>query len=65
MSAINWHAYPGILRAPHLAEIYGRKVGGVRKALQRRSPKLPTPCTVRPFGVRKDDAIRHYNRLTA
>lgn len=62
---INWNAYPSILRAQHLAEIYNRKIGGVRKGLQQRSAKLPTPCQVRPFGVRREDARRHYARMVA
>ena len=64
-AAVNWRAYPSILRAPHLAEIYNRKIGGVRKGLQKRSRKLPTPCETRPFGVRKDDCRRHYERMGA
>lgn len=64
-SSIDWRALPSILRASHLAQIYNRRVGGVRKALQQRSPKLPTPCETRPFGVRRDDCKRHYERLRA
>lgn len=62
---MDWRSYPSILRAEHLAEIYNRKIGGVRKGLQQRSKKLPTPCQTRPFGVRKDDCKRHYERLSA
>lgn len=62
---INWSAYPATLRAEHLAEIYNRKVKGVKKALQQRSPKLPTPCETRPWGVRKSDARRHFERRSA
>lgn len=65
MDSVNWAAYPPILRAEHLAAIYNRKLGGVRKGLQRRSPKLPTPCETRPFGVRKADCRRHFERLSA
>lgn len=64
-ASVNWRVYPSILRAQHLAEIYNRRIGGVRKALQQRSPKLPTPCQTRPFGVRKDDCRRHYERMVA
>lgn len=62
-ASVNWRAYPAMLRPAHLAEIYTRKIGGVRKGLQRRSPTLPTPCQTRPFGVRKADCIRHFERL--
>lgn len=65
MTDINWQAYPATLRAEHLAEIYNRKIGGVRKGLQKRSKKLPTPCETRPFGVRKSDCRRHFERRTA
>lgn len=65
MSDVNWSQYPALLTARDLAEIYARKVGGVRKALQQRSPKLPTPCQVRPFKVRKSDAQRHFSRMEA
>lgn len=64
-SSIDWRALPSILRAADLAQIYNRRVGGVRKGLQKRSPKLPTPCQTRPFGVRKDDCKRHFERMGA
>lgn len=63
--AIDWRALPSILRPAHLAVIYNRKIGGVRKGLQQRSRKLPTPCESRPFGVRKDDCKRHFERMGA
>lgn len=63
MSAVDWSRYPALLNAHHLAEIFGRKVGGVRKGLQERSTKLPTPCQVRPFKVRKDDCKRFLSRV--
>lgn len=62
---VNWNRYPATLRAEHLAEIYNRKIGGVRKGLQQRSKKLPTPCETRPFGVRKSDCQRHFERRSA
>lgn len=65
MHAVDWNAYGPMLDAYDLAAIYKRKVGGVRKALQERSPKLPTPVQTRPFRVRKDDCKRHFDRLTA
>lgn len=62
---VDWNRYPSILRAAHLAEIYNRTIGGVRKGLQKRTHKLPTPCESRPFGVRKADCKRHYERMEA
>ena len=64
MSDVEWSKYPALLTAYHLAEIYTRKVGGVRKALQQRSPKLPTPCQARPYKVRKADCQRHFQRMS-
>lgn len=65
MSSIDWKAWPPMLDAYDLAVIYKRKVGGVRKALQQRSKKLPTPCQSRPFRVRRDDCKRHFERQVA
>lgn len=63
MSDVNWNDLPATLRPEHLAQIYSRKsVGAVKKALQRRSPKLPTPCETKPWGVRKSDCKRHFER---
>lgn len=63
MGEINWAAYPKLLNVSHLAEIYDRREGGVRKALRQRSPKLPTPCQERPYKIRKDDCRRHFERM--
>lgn len=63
MADINWSAYPKLLNVKHLAEIYDRKVGGVRRALWERDEKLPTPCQTRPYKVRKDDCKRHFERM--
>jgi hypothetical protein len=63
MQPVNWSALPALLTAEDLAVIYRRRVGGVKKALQQRSPKLPTPIAKHPWRVRKDDAMRHFNRL--
>ena len=65
MADVDWNAYGPMLDARDLAVIYKRKLGGVRKALQERSPKLPTPCQVRPFKVRKSDCQRHFSRMSA
>lgn len=64
MSDINWSLYPKTMRAEHVAELYTRKVGGVKKAAQQRSRKIPTPCESRPWGWNRDDVRRHYTRRT-
>ena len=64
--SVNWSAFPLTLRAEHIAEIYNRKsVGAVKKAAQRRSKKIPTPCESRPWGWNRADVIRHYERRVA
>lgn len=50
------------MRAEHLADLYNRKVGGVKKAAQRGDRKIPIPCETRPFGWNRDDVRRHYER---
>jgi hypothetical protein len=64
-AAIDWRSYPATMRAEHIAELYNRKVGGVKKAAQARSPKIPTPCECRPWGWNRSDVERHYNRRVA
>ena len=65
-STIEWrHDYPPTLRATHIAALYGRTVGGVKKAAQQRNPKIPTPCQCRPWGWNRDDVRRHYEHRTA
>jgi hypothetical protein len=65
MTLLDWQRYPATLRAEHIAEIYSRKVGGVKKAAQQRSRKIPTPCETRPWGWNREDVRRHYERRTA
>ncbi len=65
MTSVDWSRYPALLSAEHLAEIYARKIGGVRKGLQQRTTKLPTPCQSRPYKVRKADCQRHFQRMSA
>lgn len=64
-STINWNAYPATMRAEHIADLYNRKVGGVKKAAQQRSRKIPTPCETRPWGWKRDDVKRHFERRAA
>jgi hypothetical protein len=65
LSSIDWRSYPKTMRAEHLAELYNRKIGGVKKAAQQRSPKIPTPSVCRPWGWNRDDVRRHYERRVA
>ena len=62
--SLDWSYYPPLLSVAHLAEIYGRSVGAIRKGLQQRSAKLPTPCQSRPFKVRRADCKRHFDRMS-
>ena len=62
---LDWDYFPPLLTVGHLSAIYGRTVNGIRKGLQQRSPKLPTPCLSRPFMVRRSDCKRHFARMSA
>lgn len=64
-TAIDWRSYPKTMRAEHIAELYNRKVGGVKKAAQARDPKIPTPCERHPWGWNRADVQRHYDRRSA
>lgn len=65
MTLQDWRAYPPLLDAHHISAIYGFTVKTVRKMWQTRNPKVPTPCMSRPYKVRRDDAKRHFDRLSA
>lgn len=65
MSRQEWLGYPPMLTAKHLSAIYGYTLKTTRKMLQQRNPKLPAPCAVRPFRVRRADAMHHFERLSA
>lgn len=62
VASVNWSEYPKTMRAEHIAELYSRRVGGVKKAAQQRSRKIPTPCECRPWGWNRADVQRHYER---
>jgi hypothetical protein len=64
-SSVDWRAYPPTMRASHLAELYGYTVLYVKKLAQTRNPKIPTPCTARPWGWNRADVQRHFDRRTA
>jgi predicted DNA-binding transcriptional regulator AlpA len=57
--------YPATLRVPQIAELYGYTVMTVQKMARLRNPKIPTPCTLRPYGWNRADVQRHYERRTA
>ena len=63
--APDWRVFPLTLRAQHIAEIYGYTLLTARKLAQKRSPKIPTPCTSRPYGWNREDVQRHYSRRVA
>jgi hypothetical protein len=66
VSSVDWSQYGPMLTCADLATIYtAYTIGGIRKMVQRRSSKMPTPCSVRPFVFRKADVIRHFERLSA
>src|SRR5688500_12358022 len=59
----NFREFAPTMRAEHIAYLYGRAVGGVKKAAQERSDKIPTPSESRPWN--RDDVKRHYSRRIA
>jgi len=61
--AVNWDAYPPLLTAKEIAEIYRYSTLYTKKLFQKRSDKVPTPVR-KPWVVRKDDAKRHFERLS-
>jgi hypothetical protein len=64
MTLTDWKAYPPLLDAHHISAIYGYTLKTTRKMFQQRNPKVPTPCQARPYKVRREDARRHYERLS-
>lgn len=65
MSTVDWSSFKPLLTCRDLTRIYPRKLGGIRKGVQQRSKKLPTPCSSRPFLFRRDDVRRHVERMSA
>lgn len=62
-SSIDWRRdYPPTLRCEHLVGLYPYTLLTIRKFAQQRNPKIPTPCSTRPFAFRRDDVRRHYIR---
>jgi hypothetical protein len=64
-SSVNWSEFKPLLTCRDLTRIYPFSLMGLRKMAQRRSPKIPTPCSSRPFLFRRDDVQRHYDRMVA
>lgn len=50
--------WPVVLTAAQVAAIYQRPVGGVQKAVQRRT-FVPAPFQTHPYRWRKVDVLRH------
>lgn len=66
VSAVDWSAYGPLLTCEHLATIYtAYTLRTIRDMAAKRSSKIPTPCGERPFIFRKDDVMRHFQRLAA
>lgn len=65
MSTQEWREYPPLMRCEDLTRIYPYTLLTIRKMVQKRSAKVPTPCGRRPFVFRKSDVIRHFERLSA
>jgi hypothetical protein len=60
-----WADFPEVMTCRDLTRIYPRKLGGIRKGVQQRSKKLPTPCSARPYLFRREDVRRHVERMSA
>lgn len=65
MTTLEWKAFPPLMRCDDLTKIYPYTLMGIRKLVQRRSRKVPTPCGKRPFVFRRDDVRRHFETLSA
>jgi len=65
MTAINWREFKPLLKCDDLTRIYPYRLRTIRNMAAQRNPKIPTPCGTRPFVFRKDDVIRHFNRMAA
>lgn len=65
MSPRDLAEYPALMDAKAVSKVYGYTVNTVRKMWQERNPKLPVPCVTRPYKVRKEDLLRHFNRMAA
>lgn len=63
--SIDWREFKPLLRCDDLTRIYPYTLLSIRKLVQKRSRKVPTPCGSRPFIFRRDDVKRHYERLSA
>lgn len=64
-STINWRLdYPPLMRCEHLVGLYPYTLMTIRKMVQKRSRKVPTPCGARPFVFRRDDVRRHFEGMS-
>jgi hypothetical protein len=65
MTLQDWKQFPPMLRCDDLTRIYPYTLLTIRKMVQHRNRKVPTPCGRRPFVFRRDDVKRHYERVVS
>lgn len=63
--APDWRSMKPMMRCEDLTAIYDYTLLTIRKMVQQRNPKVPTPCSARPYRFRREDVRRHYERLVA
>jgi hypothetical protein len=56
-SVLDRATWPETLTADHVAAIYDRKVGGLKKTIQRGTFR-PAPVHVKPYQWRRSDVLR-------
>jgi hypothetical protein len=54
----NRDSWPEILTADEVAQIFRRKVGGLKRTIQADPSFVPRPYQVRPYLWRKADVLR-------
>jgi hypothetical protein len=64
-TAVDWSTFKPVLKCDDLTRIYPYTLRTIRNMAAQMNPKIPTPCGSRPFIFRKDDVMRHFNRLEA
>jgi hypothetical protein len=64
MTLQEWREYPPMLKAKDLARIYPYTELYIKKLWQQGSAKVPPPCIRKPYACRREDARRHFERLS-
>ena len=64
MTYREWREYPPMLSAKDLARIYPYTEKTILKLWQQASDKVPVPCIRKPYRCRREDARRHFDRLS-